>query len=122
MPLAVAGLLHNRNIVNGHEPPDAGRGPFLHSVSLVDKLNRLTPATWIDSDKMDPYAIILGYLDAYAHVLVPGKKQGITNRLLTGEFDEIRHNEGIDTLLLARRVDETQTHLDIIELGKPRLF
>ncbi len=115
-------MLRNGYIVNGHEPPDAGRGPFLHGVSLVDKLNRLASTTWIDSDKMDPDAIILGYLDAYAHVLVPGKKQGITNRLLTGEFDEIRHNEGIDTLLLACRVDETQTHLDVIELGKPRLF
>ncbi len=94
----------------------------MRRVCLVNELDRLASAPRMDSCQVNANAVTLGDLDAHAHVLVSRQEQSVANGFLTGQFNEIRHNQRIDALLLTRGVDEAEPNFDIVKLGEPRLF
>lgn len=65
---------------------------------------------------MNPNPVGLSYLNRDAQIFVAAYKHKTATRMIACEFNHIRNNQRIYTLLLAKAIDRTETQLDVIRV------
>ncbi len=71
---------------------------------------------------MDPDAKLLSQYNADPHIFVPAEENGIGHRMVASKLDHVGYNQGIDALLLARRVNLSEPNFHVGKIRESQLL
>ena len=82
-------------------------------VSFLHQFQRLRTTSWLNPEQVDSNSEGLCYLNANSDIFITRQYQGIAYGLISCQINQVSHDQGIDTLLLAFAVDRPETEFGI---------